>query len=105
MRRVSVAGQEIAKSTETAMTFRAVDCRCCSDGSTNSIGSKWLGPYVFACILLPLVHFLFELLSLPLVRERQACQAFFEFERMEEGSILVVSERIIDFLVPYHASI
>lgn len=100
-----MARQEIAESTETAVTFRAVDCGCCSDGSTNSIGSKRLRPSVFARILLPLVHFLFELLSLPFVRERQACQTFFELERMEEGPVLVVSERIVDFLVPYHASI
>ena len=55
---------------------------------------------LFAGILFPLINLLFELLRLFLVDEREPRQAFLELERMEERSVLVVIEWIVDLLVP-----
>ncbi len=60
---------------------------------------------LFTCILLPLVHLLFELLRLFLADEREAGEAFLEFEGVEKGAILVIIEGVIDFLIPYHTTI
>ena len=58
-----------------------------------------------ACILFSIVHLLLELLSLLLVYERKTSQTLFEFKRVEEGPVLIVVERIVDLLIPYHAAI
>ena len=66
---------------------------------------KWCSFGAFACILLPVIHFLFELLGLFLVNKRQSCQTFLKLKRVKERSVLIVIKRVIDLLVPYHAAI
>jgi hypothetical protein len=58
-----------------------------------------------ACILLSLIHFLLELFGLLFVDEAQTSQAFFEFEGMKKGSVLVIVPGIEDLLVPDNSSI
>ena len=58
-----------------------------------------------ARILFSIVYLLLELLGLLLVYERKTSQTVLEFKRVEEGPILIVVERIIDLLIPYHAAI
>lgn len=58
-----------------------------------------------ACILLSLIHLLLELFGLLFVDEAQTSQAFFEFEGMEKGSVLVIVPRIENLLVPDNSSI
>lgn len=58
-----------------------------------------------ACILLSLIHFLLELFGLLFVDEAQTSQAFFEFEGMKEGSVLVIVPRVENLLVPDNSSI
>lgn len=60
---------------------------------------------LLACVLFPLVHFLLERPRLFLVDERQASHTLFQLERVEKGAILVVLERVVDLLVPYHPSV
>lgn len=52
------------------------------------------------CILLALVHLLLELLCFLLIGKRQTGQAVLELKGVEEGTVLVVLERVVDFLVP-----
>lgn len=56
-------------------------------------------------ILFPLIHLLLELFCLLLINERQASSTVLELERMEKGPILVVRERVVDFLIPQDAAI
>lgn len=58
-----------------------------------------------AGMLLPLVHFLFELFRLLFVHEREARHALLQFEGVKEGTVLIVVEGIVDLLIPYHTSI
>jgi hypothetical protein len=56
-------------------------------------------------ILLAFVHLLLELLCFLLISKRQAGQTILELKGMEEGSVLVVLEGVVDFLVPDDAAI
>lgn len=51
-------------------------------------------------ILLALIHLLLELLCLFIVRKAEACHAILQLKTVEEGPVLVVVERVVDFLVP-----
>lgn len=57
------------------------------------------------CILLALVHLLLELLCFLLIGKRQTGQAVLELKGVEEGTVLVVLERVVDFLVPDDAAV
>lgn len=59
---------------------------------------------LFADSLLPFVHLLDESFRFLLVGERETSGAVFEFEGMEKGSILVIGEVVVEFLVPNHTS-
>lgn len=59
---------------------------------------------LFADSLLPLVDLLDECFRFLLVREGKTGGAVLEFEGMEKGSILVISEVIVELLVPNHTS-
>lgn len=54
----------------------------------------------FTGILFPLIHFLLELFRLLIIHERQASSTVLELEGMEKRPILVVRERVVDFLIP-----
>lgn len=56
-------------------------------------------------ILLPLVDLLLELLCLFLIRKAQASQTVLQLERVEERPVLVVLERVVDFLIPEDATV
>lgn len=58
-----------------------------------------------ACILLSLIHLLLELFGLLFVDKAQTSQAFFKFEGMKKGPVLVVVPRIENLLVPDNSSI
>ena len=60
---------------------------------------------VLVCILLAFVHLLLELLCFLLISERQAGQTVLELECVEEGTVLVILEGVVDFLVPDDAAI
>lgn len=75
----------------------AAACRCCS--------AEGRAPGRFACVLLPIVHLLQELLGFLLVDKGQAGETVFELEGMEEDPILIVIPGFIDLLVPDDASI
>jgi hypothetical protein len=51
-------------------------------------------------ILLPLVDLLLELLCLLLICKAQTGETVLQFESVEERAILVVLERVVDFLIP-----
>lgn len=74
-------------------------------GSSSNSSAEWGIPGCLACVLLPVVHLLLELLGLLLVDERQAGEAFLELEGVKEDAVLVVVPCVVDLLVPYHASI
>lgn len=67
--------------------------------------AKWLVLCVLVCILLSFVHLLLELLGFLLICERQAGQTVLELEGVEEGTVLVVLEGVVDFLVPDDAAV
>lgn len=52
------------------------------------------------CILLAFIHLLLELLCFLFICKRQTSQTVLELEGVEEGTVLVVLEGVIDFLVP-----
>lgn len=56
-------------------------------------------------ILLPLLHLLPHLPRLLFICKTQPIQRPLTLERMEKGPVLVVSERVIDLLVPEHAAV
>ena len=60
---------------------------------------------VLVCILLAFVHLLLELLCFLFICKRQAGQTVLELKGVEEGSVLVVLEGIVDFLVPDDAAV
>ena len=95
-----MASQQTADA-ESAVTFSAVGDRYCA---TTLVGAEGLRSCSLAGIFLSLIHLLLELLCLLLVHKREACQTLFEFERVEEGSVLVVLESVVDLLVPNDAS-
>lgn len=51
------------------------------------------------------MHFLQKCLCLFLIRKRKSSRAFFELERVEEDSVLVIIESIVDFLIPQNSTI
>lgn len=57
-------------------------------------------PRLLGSILLSVVHLLFELLRLLLIHEAQAGDAFFQFEGVKKGAVMVVAPCVEDFLVP-----
>jgi len=73
--------------------------------ATTCSGSERLCFCVLAGVLFPLIHLLLESPRLFLVDKRQAGQALFEFEGMEKGSVLVILEGVVDFLIPNYASV
>lgn len=74
-------------------------------GAALSTSAECLASSVFVRVLLSRVHLVLELPSLFLVRKGESSQAVFEFERMEEGTILIVLKGVIYLLVPYHTSV
>lgn len=72
--------------------------------TTTEGGSKRLRPGLFAGVLFPVVHLLFESPGFLLVYERQAGHTLLEFEGVEKGSVLVVLKGVVDFLIPDDAS-
>jgi hypothetical protein len=56
-------------------------------------------------ILLTFIHLLLELLCFLLICKRQAGQTVLELKGVEEGSVLVVLEGVVDFLIPDNAAI
>ena len=76
-----------------------------SDSAPGHARAERLVPCAFAGILLPLVHLLLELSCFLLVHERETSQAFFEFKGVEECTILVVLEGVINLLVPDHSAV
>lgn len=62
-------------------------------------------PRILMRILLPLIHFLLELLRLLFIRKAQARHTVLQLKTMEEGPVLVVLESIVDFLVPDDAAV
>ena len=60
---------------------------------------------VFAGVFFTLIHFLLEGLGLFFIRKGQSCQTILKLKCMEECPILVVRERIVDFLIPDDATI
>lgn len=69
---------------------------CCAEG---------LVPGVLVRVLLAVVQLLLECLGLFLVGERQASEAFFKLEGVEEDAVLVVGKGIVYLLVPDDAAI
>jgi hypothetical protein len=67
--------------------------------------AKGLVPCVLVCVLLAFIHFLLELLRFLLVSKRQASQTVLELEGVKEGTVLVVLEGVIDFLVPDNTTV
>lgn len=56
-------------------------------------------------ILLALINLLLELLRFFFVCKTQTCHAVLQFEAVEEGSVLVVLERVVDLLIPEDAAV
>jgi len=56
-------------------------------------------------VLLPLIDLLLELLRLFLIRKAQPGQTVLQLEGVEECPILVVLERVVDFLIPEDATV
>ena len=67
--------------------------------------AKWLVLCVLVCILLAFVHLLLELLGFLLICKRQTGKTILELEGVEEGTVLVILEGVVDFLVPDDAAI
>jgi len=92
---------ETLPSTSTTYTLRSllptIPC-------LRRTRSKRLSPRRLTRVLLPLVHLLLELPRLLLVHETQPEQALLPLEAVEERSILVVLEGIVDLLIPQHAA-
>lgn len=83
----------LASTGDTLCGRRAVPCLLRAHGEGLPFGA-------FTSALLPFIDLLLELLRFLLVREAQAKETFFAFERVEEGAILVILEGIVDLLVP-----
>ena len=66
---------------------------------------KWSSFGGFTRILLPIVHLLLKLFRLLLVGEGETCKTFLKLERVEKDSVLVIVERVINFLIPYDPTI
>ena len=60
---------------------------------------------LFASILLSFVHLLLELLGFFFIQEGESSKAILKLKRMKKRPVLVVEERIVDFLIPYDTSI
>lgn len=83
-------------------------------GSTLAIGDwcRALSPRrgkrslfsLFADILLPLLYFLDECLCFLLVGEGETSGTVFKLKCVKKGSILVISEVVVDFLIPDYTS-
>jgi hypothetical protein len=58
-----------------------------------------------ACILLPLVHLLQELLRFLLIHKRQSSEALFQLKSVEEDAILAVPPILENLLIPYYSSV
>lgn len=98
---MTVAGEEPSKKAMVVFLIAGRMPICDSPSS----GSKRLGPRIFVGILLPFIHLLLESFRLFLVGEGQASHAVFKLEGVEEGSVLVVLEGIIDLLVPDYTAV
>jgi heme/copper-type cytochrome/quinol oxidase subunit 4 len=71
----------------------------------TAAAAKGLVLCVLVSVLLAFVHLLLELLCFLLIAKRQAGQTVLELEGVEEGTVLVVLERVVDFLVPDDAAV
>jgi heme/copper-type cytochrome/quinol oxidase subunit 4 len=71
----------------------------------TAAAAKGLVFRVLVSILLAFVHLLLELLCFLLITKRQAGQTVLELECVEEGTVLVVLEGVVDFLVPDDAAV
>jgi hypothetical protein len=67
--------------------------------------TKWICLCCSRGILFSVIHLLQECLGLLFIHERQASHAIFGLESMEEGSILIVGESVIYFLIPNHPTV
>lgn len=56
-------------------------------------------------VLLSVVHLLLEGFGFLFIDKTKASQAIFEFEGMEENSILVIRESVVDLLVPEYTAV
>ena len=56
-------------------------------------------------ILLPLINLFPKLPRLLLIPKTQPKQHLFPLERMEKRAILIILKRVINLLIPYHASV
>jgi hypothetical protein len=59
---------------------------------------------LFADSLLPFLYLLDESFRFLLIGKGETGGAVFEFEGMKKGSILVICEVVVEFLVPNHTS-
>ena len=66
---------------------------------------KWSRFGGFTRILLTIIHLLLKLFRFLLVGERETCKTFLKLEGVEKGSILIIVERVINFLIPYDPTI
>jgi hypothetical protein len=73
---------------------------CCT-----SRHAEWPVPYRLVCVFLSLVNLLFESFGLLITCKRESNHAIFRLERVEKGSVLVVDERVEDFLIPNDATV
>ena len=97
-----VSMQETTETTQATVTLASIRCRYNPSCSSRT---KRLNLGALTGVLFPLVHLLFELLGLLLLYEGETSKAFFEFERVKEGPILVVGKGVVNLLIPYHSTI
>ena len=75
----------------------------CSYTAANCC-AKGLALGVLVCILFTVVELLLERPGFLLVGKRQTSQTILEFKGMEEYTVLVVREGVVDLLIPYYTS-
>jgi hypothetical protein len=93
---MSMTTKQAANSKPTMMML---SIRRWSSGP-DAIRPEWSSLCTLAGILLSVIHSFFKLFCFLLIHERQARKAVLELERVEERSILVVCESLVNFLIP-----
>jgi hypothetical protein len=73
--------------------------------SIGASWSEWLVPRVLVRILLSVVDLFYEGLGFLLIYEGQGSHAVFKLEGVEEDTVLIILESIVDLLIPYYSSI
>lgn len=94
--------EKASDSTQYAMRF-SIDLR--SIGTLSCLTAKRPCLGILVRVLLSLVHLLLEFLRFLVIRKAEASHTVLKLETVEEDTILVVLECVVDLLIPYYPPI